>query len=67
MNETYQVTVYFWDDTYSGWHPHGTWEGEAASETDAEKRALDALVDERIDGWKAEVTGVVDEGEDEGE
>ena len=51
---TYKVAVYFRDDD-GIWHPHGTWEGDAASPADAKYRAVDALADDRIDGWKGEI------------
>jgi hypothetical protein len=53
----FKVAVYFRGDDRI-WHYHGTWEGEAASPADAKIRALVALEDVRIDGWKAEIIGV---------
>ena len=52
--KTYKVAVYFRDDN-GVWHPHGTWEDTAASPADAKYKALDALSDDRIEGWKAEI------------
>lgn len=53
---TYKVAVY-WRDDERIWHHHGTWEGEANSPADARTRALNALEDERIESWKAEIIG----------
>jgi hypothetical protein len=50
----YKVAVYFRDDA-GIWHPHGTWEDTANSPADAKYRALDALSDHRVEGWKAEI------------
>jgi hypothetical protein len=52
--KTYKVAVYFRDDE-NVWHHHGTWSGEAASPSDAKYKAIEALADERIEGWKAEI------------
>jgi hypothetical protein len=54
LPRTYKVAVYFRDDD-GIWHYHGTWDGEAANPADAKHQAIDALADERIEGWKAEI------------
>jgi hypothetical protein len=50
----YEVAVYYLGD-HGEWLVHDIWVGHADSREDAEKQALDALEDVRIDGWKAEV------------
>jgi hypothetical protein len=52
----YKVAVY-WRDDDGIWHHHGTWEGEAADAADAKHLALDALEDQRVEMWKAEILG----------
>jgi len=50
----YKVAVY-WRDDDDIWHFYGTWEDTAANPADAKTRALDALREERIEYWKAEI------------
>jgi hypothetical protein len=51
---TYKAAVY-WRDDDGVWHHHGTWEGEAGNPADAKTQAVEALADDRIEGWKAEI------------
>lgn len=50
----YEVTVSFMND-YGTWSYFGSWTGVADNPDEAKGKALDALEDHRIDGWKAEV------------
>lgn len=52
--KTFKVAVYFRDDD-GVWHHHGTWDGEAASPSDAKYKAIEALADQRIEAWKADI------------
>jgi hypothetical protein len=52
----YRVAVYFRDDD-GIWHYHGTWEDDAVDVADAKAKAINALADDRIEGWKAEIIG----------
>ena len=52
--KTYKVAVY-WRDDDGVWHHHGTWEGEAATPSDAKYKVVDALSDVRVESWKGEI------------